>query len=103
MCIRDSIEKAKRTGKKLVGVVMSGRPLALETVEPYLDAIVWAWQNGTEGAAAAAAVLYGDVNPSGKLSMTLPRVIGPVSYTHLAVPIEPRSHGNSTVPRNETT
>lgn len=35
------IEKAKRTGKKLVGVVMSGRPLALETVEPYLDAIVW--------------------------------------------------------------
>ena len=72
------IEKAKRTGKKLVGVVMSGRPLALETVEPYLDAIVWAWQNGTEGAAAAAAVLYGDVNPSGKLSMTLPRVIGQI-------------------------
>lgn len=72
------IEKARRTGKKLVAMIFSGRPLALESVEQNFDAIIWAWQGGTEGAASAVGILYGDVNPSGKLPMTLPRIGGQI-------------------------
>ena len=79
---KDLILRAKKTGKKVVGVVFSGRPLALESVEMYFDAIIWGWHNGTEGMPAMAAALFGDVNPSGKLPITFPRVTGqePIYY-----------------------
>lgn len=72
------IETVSRLGKKMIAVVRSGRPLALQSVEHYFDAIIWGWHNGTEGACSLAAALYGDLNPSGKLSMSLPRVTGQV-------------------------
>lgn len=79
---KEMILRAKRTGKKIVGVFFSGRPLALESVECYFDAIVWGWHNGTEGMPAMASVLFGDTNPSGKLPITFPRVTGqePIYY-----------------------
>lgn len=70
------IEQMKRLGKPMVAVIRSGRPLALESIDHYFDAIIWGWHNGTEGATSLAAAIYGDLNPNGKLSMTIPRVTG---------------------------
>lgn len=72
------IRNARNSGKKVIGVLFYGRPMALESVEGFFDAIIWAWHGGTEGCAAVADIIFGDVNPSGKLSMTLPRVTGQV-------------------------
>ncbi len=74
------IRKAKLAGKKVVGVIFAARPLALQGAAEYLDAIVYAWHNGTKTADAAVNLLFGDVNPSGKLPCTLPRVTGQVPY-----------------------
>lgn len=73
---------AKSLGKKVVVVVFAGRPLALTDIEPFCDAILWAWHPGTMGGLAAAEILYGDFNPCGKLSVTLPRCTGqiPIYY-----------------------
>lgn len=68
--------RAHNTGKPVIGVVFCGRPLALQTVEPYLDAILCAWHCGSETAAAAADILFGDVNPSGKTAVTFVKTTG---------------------------
>lgn len=76
------IKEAKRLGKPMVAVIRAGRPLALESIAHYFDAIIWGWHNGTEGASSLAAAVYGDLNPNGKLSITIPRVTGqePIYY-----------------------
>ena len=77
--------EAHASGKKVVGVIFGGRPLALEAIEPYLDAILYAWHCGTETAHAACDILFGDVNPSGKSSVTFLRTTGhvPLYYNDL--------------------
>lgn len=69
---------ARLSGKKVVGVIFCGRPVALESVEPYLDAILCAWHGGTRCAHAAARILYGDYVPSGKTVTTFLRSSGQV-------------------------
>ncbi len=73
-----------RTGKPVVVVLFNGRPLDLTAVQPDADAILEAWFPGTEGGNAVADVLYGKVNPGGKLPVTFPRGIGtvPTYYNH---------------------
>src|SRR3546814_13963677 len=68
--------------KPMVLVTMSGRPLALEWEDRHADAILHAWFGGSEAGNAVASVLFGDVNPSGKLAMSFPRDAGqcPISY-----------------------
>ncbi len=68
------IKKVKRSGKKLVGVIFCGRPIAMEEISEDLDAIIYAWHPGTCGAKAVCNVLFGDVSPSGRLPVTLPRL-----------------------------
>jgi beta-glucosidase len=72
----------KATGKPVVVVMLAGRPLVFNTIADKADAIVYAWFPGSEGGNAVANVLFGDVNPSGKLPITFPRSVGqiPISY-----------------------
>lgn len=82
------VELAKRTkleGKKVVAVMCFARPVAMQELEPYCDAILYAWHCGTEAGNAIADIIYGKVNPSGKTAMTFPRVTGqiPVYYNFL--------------------
>ncbi|UGU16870.1 beta-glucosidase BglX [Sinomicrobium kalidii] len=78
------IEAVKNTGKPVVLVLMNGRPLTLEWENNTVDAILEAWWPGTMGGHAVADVLYGDYNPSGKLTVSFPRAVGqlPLFYNH---------------------
>lgn len=66
------------TGKPVILVLMSGRPLAIGWADANVDAILAAWYPGTMGGHAIADVLFGDYNPSGKLPLTFPRGVGQV-------------------------
>ncbi|MGV8918442.1 MAG: glycoside hydrolase family 3 N-terminal domain-containing protein [Pseudomonas sp.] len=72
------------TGKPLVVVLMNGRPLALPLMSEQVPAILEAWFLGSEMGHAVADVLFGDINPSGKLPMTFPNTVGqvPIYYAH---------------------
>lgn len=80
------INKVKRFGKKIVGVLCCGRPIALESCDHLFDAIIYAWQLGTEHGTAIADILFGKVCPSGKLSMTMPRRTGQVPIFYNPAP-----------------
>jgi beta-glucosidase len=80
----DLVKKVKVLNKPTVAVLFNGRPLDLHGVVDEADAILEAWYPGTEGGAAIADLLYGDVNPSGRLSMSFPYSVGqvPIYYNH---------------------
>lgn len=75
----------KESGKKLVTVLLSGRPLAIPDEVELSNAVVECWQPGVEGGHAMYDVLFGKVNPSGRLSMTFPLNSGscPIYYNHM--------------------
>lgn len=78
------VRALEKTGKPLVLVTMSGRPLAMVEEDTLADAILHAWHPGIEAGNAIADVVFGDYNPSGKLTMTFPRNVGqvPIYYNH---------------------
>jgi beta-glucosidase len=71
---------SKESGKRLVLVTMSGRPLALENEYKRADAILHTWHGGTEAGNGAADILYGKVNPSGRLSVAFPGHTGHLPF-----------------------
>lgn len=79
------LKALKKTGKPIVLVVFSGRPLTLNWEKENCDAILAVWAGGTEAGNAVAETIFGDYNPSGKLTMTFPRNVGqiPIYYNHL--------------------
>jgi len=79
------LEAIVATKKPVVLVVMSGRPLTISWAAANVPAIVWPWFPGSQAGHAIADVLFGDVNPSGKLPITVPRSVGqiPIYYAHL--------------------
>jgi beta-glucosidase len=79
------IQQIAATHKPYVVVLMNGRPLTLGWVADNAPAVLEAWYPGTEGGDAVADVLFGKVNPSGKLPMSFPRNVGqiPISYNEL--------------------
>jgi beta-glucosidase len=78
------LEELKKTGKPIVIVLLNGRPMTLTWENETADAILDAWFSGTEAGNAIADVLYGNYNPSGKLTMSFPRNVGqiPIYYNH---------------------
>lgn len=78
------LQALKKTGKPIVLVLMNGRPLDLSWEDENTDAILETWYAGTMAGPAITDILFGEANPSGKLTMTFPRNAGqiPVYYNH---------------------
>ncbi len=78
------LEAVASVGKPVVLVLLSGRPLVISWAASHIPAILEAWYPGSEGGNAIADVLFGEVNPSGKLPVTWPRSTGqePLFYGH---------------------
>lgn len=72
------LAELKKLGKPIVVVLMNGRPLILTRENELADAILETWYAGTMGGKAITQVLYGEYNPSGKLTMTFPLNLGQV-------------------------
>ena len=79
------VQRIAALGKPYVVVLMNGRPLTIPWLADNAPALLEAWYPGTEGGDAVADLLFGKVNPSGKLPMSFPRNVGqiPISYNEL--------------------
>jgi beta-glucosidase len=81
---QDLVDAVKATGKPFTVVLFNGRPLDLTAVDAKADAILEAWFPGIEAGNAVSDVLFGKVNPGGKLPVSFPRSVGqvPIYYNH---------------------
>lgn len=79
---RELVKRLKSLGKPIVVVYINGRPIAEPWIDEQADAILEAWYPGQEGGHAIADILFGDVNPSGRLTVSVPKDAGqlPVHY-----------------------
>jgi beta-glucosidase len=82
---QELLEAIVHTGKPVVLVLFSGRPLTVPWAFEHVPAVIAAWLPGIAGGPALARTLFGDVNPSGKLVVSWPRSVGqePLYYNHL--------------------
>jgi len=80
------LDAVSATGKPVVAVLFSGRPLALARALPHMAALLEAWFPGVQAGPGLVRTLFGDVNPSGKLTVTFPRAVGqePLYYDALS-------------------
>lgn len=106
---QELLERVAASGKPTILILVNGRPLGVEWAAEQLPAIVEAWEPGMCGGRAVAEILYGEVNPSAKLAITIPRHVGqvlnyynhkPSLYFHPVVcgdssPLYPFGHGLS--------
>jgi len=93
------LEALKQTGKPLVVVYIEGRPLEKNWSAAHADALLTAYYPGQEGGLAIADVLFGDYNPAGRLSVSVPRSVGqlpvyynkknPVGHDYVEEPVSP--------------
>lgn len=81
---KDLLQQLIKTGKPVVLVLFDGRPLVITEENKAVPAILNVWFPGSEAGYAIADVLFGDVNPSGKLSATFPRSVGQVPIYYAA-------------------
>ena len=95
----DLVKAIQATGKPTIVVLINGRPPTIGWIVENVPAVLEAWMAGTEGGNAIADVLFGDVNPGGKLPVTFPRTVGqvPIYYNHMNTgrPPEPSTRYNS--------
>lgn len=82
---QDLLKALVKTGKPVVLLLFTGRPLVLNWEDTHIPSILNVWFGGSETGDAVADVLFGKVNPSGKLTTTFPRSVGqlPLFYNHL--------------------
>ncbi|MDR2947675.1 MAG: beta-glucosidase BglX [Prevotella sp.] len=83
--VQEELVKAiQATGKPIVVMINAGRPLVFNWIADNVPSILYTWWLGNEAGNAIADILFGDVNPSGKLPMTFPREVGqiPIYYNH---------------------
>lgn len=81
---KELLAAVKATGKPVVVLLVTGRPMALESVDELMDALLVVWHPGTAGGDALADLLSGDYSPSGHLTMSFPRCDGqiPIRYNY---------------------
>ncbi len=87
------IQELHKTGKPVIVTILAGRPLALSRIEPYADAILYAWHPGTMGGPAIIDIIFGERNPVGRLPVSFPVVSGqePFYYNHKNTGRPPRA------------
>ena len=92
----DLVKAVVETGKPVIVLLINGRPLSINYIAERVPAILEGWYLGEEGGAAFADVIFGDVNPGGKLPITFPHTVGalPDFYNHK--PSDDRSYEFST-------
>ncbi len=88
------LEAVVATGKPVILVVLAGRPLQMKWAAKHVPAILEAWSPGIEAGHAVADVLFGDVNPSGKLPASLPRAVGQEPLYYAQLPTGRPAHGD---------
>jgi beta-glucosidase len=94
----DLVKAVHATGKPTTVVLINGRPLTVGWIVENTPAVLEAWMGGTEAGNAIADVLFGDVNPSGKLPVTFPRTVGqvPIYYNHMNTGRPPEANNRYT-------
>jgi beta-glucosidase len=87
------VEQIAKTGKPLIVIIGAGRPTIFNITEANADAVLYSWWLGIKGGDAIADVIFGDYNPSAKLTMTFPRSEGqiPIYYNHLSTGRPPQN------------
>lgn len=99
----DLFNVARTYNKPIVSIIYGGRPLLLDEISKYSDAVIFAGFPGTSGGASLTDILVGKVNPSGKITMSFPRNVGqiPVYYNHFSTgrPMGKSSHSERFVSR----
>lgn len=76
----DLVRAVYAAGKPVVVVLLNGRPISINWINKYVPAVVEGWFPGAQGGTAIAEVLFGDCNPSGKLTMTFPKTAGQIPF-----------------------
>jgi beta-glucosidase len=94
----DLVKAVQATGKPTIVILINGRPLTVGWIVENTPAVLEAWMGGTEAGNAVADVLFGDVNPSGKLPVTFPRTVGqvPIYYNHMNTGRPPEANNRYT-------
>ena len=92
------VQAVYATGKPTVVVLMNGRPMTVGWIAENVPTILEAWMGGTESGNAIADVLFGDINPGGKLPVTWPRNVGqvPIYYNHMNTGRPPEANNRYT-------
>jgi beta-glucosidase len=94
----DLVKAVHATGKPTIIVLINGRPLTISWIVDNSPAILEAWMGGTESGNAIADLLFGDVDPGGKLPVTFPRTVGqvPIYYNHMNTGRPPEANNRYT-------
>ena len=94
----DLVKEVAGAGKPTIVVLVNGRPPAIAWIVENVPAILESWMGGTESGNAIADILFGDVNPGGKLPVTFPRTTGqvPIYYNHTSTGRPPDANNRYT-------
>jgi len=94
---RELAQAVHATGTPVVAVMLNSRPLAIGWVAEHIPAILEGWFLGQETGTAVAEALFGEINPGGKLTVSIPRNTGQIPSTYYRTPIGERSYRDNPV------